>query len=157
MKQKYTMMRSDDKTKLVIQEFAELDKDVMSLLCEESYDFKTIKSAIKGGKEALINALRTPNMYPAKACADKIADSVMALQDSPDQNSVEVFFDDFDFIAPRRSKTNKKDAIEKDAAEIDAFVEDEFDEDYDEKPSIDTNNPSIKVEEEDMSDIEESS
>ena len=157
MKQKYTMMRSDDKSKLVIQEFAELDKDVMSLLCEESYDFKTIKSAIKGGKESLINALRTPNMYPAKACADKIADSVMALQDSPDQNSAEVFFDDFDFIAPRRAKAKKKDAVEEEAAEIDELLEDEFDEDYDAKPSIDTKNLSIKVEEDDMSDIEESS
>ena len=51
MKQKYTIMISDDNSKLVIHEFAELDKDVMSLLCEESYDFKTIKSAIKNGKE----------------------------------------------------------------------------------------------------------
>ena len=68
-----------------------------------------------------------------------------------------MFFEDFDFIAPRRAKAKKKDAIEKEAAEIDGLLEDEFDEDYDEKPSIDINNPSIKVEEDDMSDIEESS
>ena len=158
MKQKYTIMISDDNSKLVVQEFAELDKDVMSLLCEESYDFKTIKSAIKNGKESLISALRTPNMYPAKAYALKIADSVMALQASSDQNSTELFFDDFDYIVPSRAraKAKKEDAIKEEAAEIDELLEDEFDEDYDEKPSISTNNPLLKVEEDDMSDIEES-
>ena len=149
MKQKYTMMRSDDKSKLIIQEFAELDKDVMSLLCEESYDFKSIKSAIKDGKEALIDALRTPNMYPAKAYAAQIADSVIALQASSDQNSTELFFDDFDYIAPKLAKASQEEA-----AEIDELLEDGFDEDYDEKPSINTKNPSLKVEEDD---VEESS
>lgn len=163
MKQKYTIMISDDNSKLIIQEFAELDKDIMSMLCEESYDYKTIKSAIKDGKESLISALRTPNMYPAKAYALKIADSVMTLQASPGQNSAELFFDDSDYIAKSRLKAKKRAAIEEaieeeeeEAAEIDELLEDEFDEDYDEKPSISTNNPLLKVEEDDMSDIEES-
>jgi hypothetical protein len=160
MKQKHSIMRSDDKSRLIIQEFAELDKDVMSLLCEESYDFQSIKSAIKTGKESLISALRTPNMYPAMAYADKIADSVMALQDSSDQDSTELFFDDFDLIGPKRAKAKKvvaiEDTIEEDAVEINELLEDEFDEDFDEKPSININTPLLKVEEDDMSDMEES-
>ena len=156
MKQKYTIVKSDDNSKLIIQEFAELDKDVMSLLCEESYDFKAIKSAVKKGKEALINALRTPNMYPAKAYAEQIADSVKTLQASTDQNSMELFFDDFDYIAPIRAKKKQKDAIEEEAAEIDELLEDEFEEDYEEKPAIDINNPSLKVDENDIPDMEES-
>ena len=35
-------MRSDDNSRLIIQEFAELDKHDMSLLCEETYDFNVI-------------------------------------------------------------------------------------------------------------------
>lgn len=157
MKQKYTIVKSDDSSKLIIQEFAELDKDAMSLLCEESYDFETIESAVKAGKEALINALRTPNMYPAKAYAEQIADSVVALQSSSDQNSTELYFDDFDYIAPVRDKQKEKDVIEEEAAEIDELLEDEFDEDYDEKPAIDIKNPSLKVDENDIPDMEESS
>ncbi|MCK7511232.1 MAG: hypothetical protein MZV70_49000 [Desulfobacterales bacterium] len=49
MKQKYEILRDDDNKRLIIREFAELDKDTMSLLCEESYDKKAIKSAIGHG------------------------------------------------------------------------------------------------------------
>ena len=104
MKQKYAIMKSDDKSKLIIQEFAELDKDIMSMLCEETYDYQKIQTAINSGKEALISALRTPNMYPAKIYADKIAESVITLHDSTDQSATEVSFDDFDFLTPTRKK-----------------------------------------------------
>ena len=77
MKQKYTIAKSEDKSKLIIKEFAELDKDIMSMLCEQTYDCDSIRSAIKNGKEALITALRTPNMYPPRMHAYKIADAVI--------------------------------------------------------------------------------
>ncbi len=155
MKQKYTIMKNDDNSKLIIQEFAELDKDIMSMLCEETYDYKTIRSAIKTGKEALISALRTPNMYPARVYADKIADAAIMLDDSSDQNSTDVLFDDFDYLATSRKKEKATEEIEEEAAEIDELLEDEFDDDYDEKPSIDKVNPSLRVEEDDMTDFEE--
>ena len=155
MKQKYTIMLSDDKNKLIIQEFAELDKDIMSMLCEETYYYKTIRSAINKGKEALISALRTPNMYPARVYADKIADAAIMLHDSSDQNSTDVLFDDFDYLTTTRKKEKAEEEIEEEAAEIDELLEDEFDDNYDEKPSIDKVNPSLRVEEDDMTDFEE--
>ena len=62
MKQKYIILKEKDNKLIKIQEFAELDKDKLSLLCEEAYDFKKIKSAISDGQDALILALRTKNM-----------------------------------------------------------------------------------------------
>ena len=156
MKQKYVILRSEDKTELIIREFAELDKDSMSLLCEETYNIKAIETAVNNGKEALIGALRTPNMYPARICAEKIADSVMTLYESADQESAEVFFDDFDFIAPKK----KAAAVEETAGEtteIENLMEDEFDDSYNEKPSVNKLNASLNVDEDDLSDFEEES
>ena len=156
MKQKYTIMRNDDEGKLIIQEFAELDKDIMSLLCEETYDYKTVQSAIETGREALVTALRTPNMYPAKVYADKIAESVITLHGSPEQSSTEIFFDDLEFLTASRKKEKAAEEVEEEAAEIDELLEDDFEEDYDdEKPSIDKINPSLRVEEDDMTDFDE--
>ena len=64
MKQKYLIMKNDEKDKLIIRELGELDKDMYSLLCEEIYDSENIKSAVAKGKTTLISALRTENLFP---------------------------------------------------------------------------------------------
>ena len=47
MKQKYLILKNDEKNELTIQEFAELEKqDEYTLLCEETYNGGTIISAI---------------------------------------------------------------------------------------------------------------
>ena len=96
-------------------------------------------------------------MYPAKTYADKIADSVISLHDASDQSATEVLFDDFDYLTTTRKKEKEKvvEEIEEEAAEIDELLEDDFDDDYDEKPSIDKINPSLRVDEDDMTDFEE--
>ncbi len=64
MKQKYTIIKDQKNKQLIIREFAELDKAILSLLCEETYEQKMIVAAIKSGQENLISALRTNNLYP---------------------------------------------------------------------------------------------
>ena len=64
MKQKYTIIKDSTNKQLIIREFAELDKEILSLLCEETYEQKAILAAIKKGKDNLISALRTKNLYP---------------------------------------------------------------------------------------------
>ena len=94
MKQKYTILKDVPNHQLIIREYAELDKDVLSLLCEETYADQTIQSVIKSGKESLISALRTKNLYPPVTYADKIADAVIALYGSGDKESADLLFDD---------------------------------------------------------------
>jgi hypothetical protein len=72
MKQKYLIMKSYEKDKLIIREFADLDKQMFSLLCEETYDSTIIRSSIEKGKTNLISILRTQNFFPIGIVAEKI-------------------------------------------------------------------------------------
>lgn len=144
MKQKYTIRKDENNAKLTIQEFAELDKDLFSLVCEESYDEPKIDSAIREGKGPLISVLRTPNMYPIAEYADKIADSVIGLY-QPDQEEavVEIVFDDVQML----KKGNGIIPSEEEDMEIDTLLDEDQDEDEDEDVDED--------EDEDVLDIDE--
>ena len=109
MRQKFLIQKTDANSDLKIKEFANLDreykysewvldKEFFSLICEETYDQKSILSAIKKGKENLILTMRTPNMYPIGIYADKIANSIIELYDSKNNQSVELLFDDKEFL-----------------------------------------------------------
>ena len=89
MKQKYLMIKSDERNELIIREFAELDKeDFFELLCEVTFGNEAIDSAIIKGTRALISALRTQNMYPPIFYAEKIAESVVKLYSSHNDQSI---------------------------------------------------------------------
>jgi hypothetical protein len=58
-----------------------------------------IKNAISEGKEALVSALRTDNLYPIGTYANIIADSVIELYGTDGKLSRELLFDDLDLLA----------------------------------------------------------
>ena len=103
MKQKYLLLKNDENKELLIKEFAESDKEAFSLLCEESFDSKEIESAIAKDKKALIATIRTNNLFPIGTFAEKIADAIIDLYDSENEQSVELLFDDIDLLAKDRS------------------------------------------------------
>ncbi|MFP4667665.1 MAG: hypothetical protein ACOCY3_02380 [Desulfosalsimonas sp.] len=128
MKQKYSITKDDKTGDLSIQEYAELSKDMFSLVCEESYEKDSIQRALQEGKKALIDTLRTPNLYPISDYIDKIADTVIGLYENGDQSgSVELVFDDVELF---KSQEEKDEAVEEDSVEIeDLLEEDSGDED----------------------------
>ena len=134
MKQKYLISKEDDQKKLIIKEFAELDKEMLSLLCEEEYDNKIIKSAISKGKEALISELRTNNMYPPSVYAEKIAQAVIDIFNSKDSQSIELSFNDVDLLIKEQAPSEDTDEIESIADDIDELIGDDL-----EKKTIDKN------------------
>ena len=138
MKQKYTIARDTDKNLLIIKEFAELDKEQLSLLCEETYADADIKTAMAKGKTALINALRTHNMYPPGVYAEKIADSVITLFDAADQGSTDLYFDDKElFLKPEVPKPVEPENEIKDGDEdIDEILEDDIEDDFEDNKLI---------------------
>jgi hypothetical protein len=111
MRQKYVISQNDDKNKLEIKEYAIIDKDLnkvassmlqkgdFSLLCEETYETEIIVSSISKGMNALVSILRTQNMFPIEPYITEIAGSVMALYNSSEYGSVELFFDDADLVS----------------------------------------------------------
>jgi len=110
MRQKYVISLNDTKNKLKIREYAILDKNLnkvassmleegdYSFLCEEIYESESIVSSISKGMNALVGILRTDNIFPIEPYAHQIAGSVIALYNSSEENSVELFFDDVDLM-----------------------------------------------------------
>jgi hypothetical protein len=153
MKQKYLIINDKKNKQFKIQEFAELNKEMLSLLCEEAYDYKTIKSAVSAGKDALISTLRTNNLYPPGIYAEKIAYAIVQLHKSKDEESVELFFDDINLLNKKRQSSGTTVEFEDDSADLDEMLEDDFDGDYPEKNGLKKMESSLKIEDDDYVDI----
>lgn len=151
MKQKYLLLKNRDKNQLIIQEFAELDKESMSLLCEEAYDNQAIEAAISKGNSALSLALRTVNMYPPNLYAQKIADSVKTLYGPENGDTIELTFDDADFLCQENPPEIEVEDIEDDSDDIDSLLED----DLDDEDKIVHINSSLKVADDETLDIDD--
>lgn len=110
MRQKYFVSREGTKNNLKIKEYAiiekalknvayaMLSKETFSFLGEEEYDGAEIVRSIDKGPQALVETLRTSNMFPIGPYAVKIAESVTELYGSGGDSSVELFFDDVDLF-----------------------------------------------------------
>ncbi len=153
MKQKYLIINDKENKQFKIQEFAELNKETLSLLCEEAYDYKTIKTAVSTGKDALISTLRTNNLYPPGIYAEKIASAIVQLHKSKDEESVELFFDDINLLAKKRKSSAIVEEIEDDSTDLDEMLEDDLDDDYPEKNKLKKIGSSLKIEDDDYVDI----
>ncbi len=149
MKQKYLIINDKENKQFKIQEFAELNKETLSLLCEEAYDYKTIKSAISTGKDALISTLRTNNLYPPGIYAEKIASSIVQLYKSKDEESVELFFDDINLLGKKRRSSAISEQIEDDSADLDEMLEDDLGNNFPEKNGLKKIESSLKIEDDD--------
>jgi len=152
MKQKYQIIKDEEKKSLIIREYAELDKDVLSPLCEETYPVETIRTALAGGKERLIAAIRTKNMYPPGVYTNRIAEAVAALFANPEDTATELIFDDVELLARQRSmQALEEDLEEPESEDIDDLLTDDYDEDFEDKDSV----KNLKVADDEYGDVEE--
>ena len=145
MKQKYLILNDKKNKQSKIQEFAELNKQMLSLLCEEAYDYKTIESAISAGKDELVDALRTNNMYPPGIYAEKIAGAVAELYRSQKQESLELFFDDINLLTKNLAAIKSAKPDEDEPAVLDDMLEDDYDDSYSDKEELNKINSTLKV------------
>ncbi len=98
MKQKFSISRNTGGEKIVIKEYAELDKGVYSLLCEESYAEKSVAAALAKGSEQVITLLRIESFFPTSFFSEKL---IAVLDDYLQQGSseaVEIDADDTECI-----------------------------------------------------------
>jgi len=152
MKQKYTIIKDSENNQLIIREFAELDKEVLSLLCEETYENSTIRSAIKTGKEAVISTLRTNNLYPVSKYAERIADAVIGLYASKDKESTDLLFDDIELLNKKPGPARIEAEIEDNSTDIEELLEDDFDDPFEEKNEIKKLDSSLQIADDDYVD-----
>ena len=152
MKQKYLIINDKSNKQIKIQEYAELNKEMLSLLCEEAYDYKTIKPAISSGTDTLISALRTNNLYPPGIYAVKIASAVVELLKSKDQESLELFFDDINLLAKNRPSIDVIEEPVDDDTDLDEMLDDNLDESFEDKEDLQKIDSPIKVAGDDFGD-----
>lgn len=154
MKQQYSILRNEDNTRLIIREFGELDKDMLSLLCEESYDDEAVSTAVAGGKEKVISVLRTKNLYPPRGHAEKIADTVIDFYVTQKSEPVDILIDE-PAASSKEIMTETFMGIEDEDAEIiDDLLEEDFDADADDSDEIKLDS-SIKIADDDAADVED--
>lgn len=160
MKQQYLIAKNEAKKELIIREFAELDKELLSLLCEETYSADAIKSAISEGEDALIKVLRTPNMYPISTYVNKIAEAVVALYKKKGDQSTEVFFNDMDLVGSLPQKPVSVENIEPEVEEIDDLLTDDTEDPDENLPgdlAVDKIKSAIKIADDDTAIIDSDS
>ena len=156
MKQKYTISKTDEKTGIIIKEYAELDKEIFSLLCEETYEDEIVKAAAAKGKDALIQTLRTQNLFPIDLYSEAIAEAVIKFYETGDDQPVELAFDDLDLMAKENDIPMSLDEIDEDDVEIDDLLEEDLpEEDYDEKSDIKNLPYSLKISDDDPADLDD--
>lgn len=159
MKQKYEIVRDDEKNQLVLREHAELDKDIMSLLCEQTYAQADVEEAIKNGPQALMNVLRTKNMYPPGYYIERIAAAIVEITGQGDKTSAELIFDDLEFLTREEQKTDVlTNIMEDESSDLDDLLEDEdnMDEEFeDEGIGKIGSNSSLKIADDDSLDIDD--
>ena len=155
MKQKYQIVKDDKQLKIL--EYAELDKDTMSLLCEQSYPLDKVIASASQGREILISTLRTRNMYPLGTYAVRIAEAVETMLETDSDEPVELIFDDIDLVIRDREIAEAAEALEAADAEIDDLLEDEVDDGFTEKMDIAKLKSSIRVADDEPADIDDDS
>lgn len=135
MKQRFSISRDTGGEQIVIKEYAELDKGVYSLLCEEAYAVEAVKAALALGPGHVIALLRTESFFPTGYFAGKLTASLdeYLRQESSDPISIEV--DDTECI-----HTLNKELSEEENGSIDDLL------DVDGEEIIEDNQPVGKLE-----------
>lgn len=90
MKQKFMISKKEDGKKIGITEYAEIDKDIFSILSDETYDIEELDAARKESLNDLITAFRTNNFFPPVTSAQKVAEGVVQCLDATDNEPVEI-------------------------------------------------------------------
>ncbi len=154
MRQKYVILKNDEKNELILRAFAELDNTELVLACEETYDGKIIKSTIPKGKKALVSLLRTQNIYPPGLYTEIIAESVMELYDSKNIHTKELLFDDMTFLKKETKTFIATDNIEYEEIESDEILDDDFNINYETKYTVNEDGFILNFEENELIDVE---
>jgi len=150
VKQKYLILKNDEKNGLIIREFLEINKEMFSLVCEETYDNNDIESAIAKDRKDLISVLRTNNMYPVGLYADRLAESIITMYGAENKQPIELLFDDSASFVKTQGDIVGLEEVEGKILEDDELLEDDFD---DHKPL--KTNCSIKVADDEPDKVED--
>lgn len=104
MKQRFSISRNTGGEQIVIKEYAELDKGVYSLLCEESYAVQAVKAALAKGPGHVITLLRTESFFPTSYFTEKLTSSFNDYLQREGDDTLQIEADDAECIRTLSSK-----------------------------------------------------
>ena len=127
MEQKYVVELDKSRNLLTIREYAALEKEIFSLLYEETYDISVIEAAIEDGENAVMDALRTPTLYPVRSNAQQLARCVVDLFQYDDPQPAEILVDEKDLLRQQEEEIdeNLEELAEEKTEELEDVVDDE--------------------------------
>ncbi len=156
MRQKFIITRNDSKDTLAIREYAEMDKEMKALLCEETYKGAELRSAMEKGESDLIRALRTRNMYPPKAYAERIAEAITRVYKQEGAEPLELPIDDIELMAKEEDEVDEAATeMEAETAEIDDLLKDEGKEGAEDEIAVKKLSTTLKVSDDESLDTED--
>lgn len=127
MKHKYVFSKDTATGELMIREYAELSKEIFSPVCEAVYDMKQFETALAQGPATLMAEMRTRNFYPPSSFSEKIVLGISNMISSGDQEMVEIYCDDAEFLAKSIDDQEAFEDIEDSEDEtLDEFVEEDL-------------------------------
>ena len=127
MEQKYVVELDREQNRLTIREYAALEKEIFSLLFEETYDTEKIEAAIENGENAVLDALRTPSLYPVRPNAKQLVRCVLDLFQADDPQATEIFIDEKDFLGQQEEEL--EDSVEDLAEDTEEALDEVIDDD----------------------------
>jgi|SaaInl8_200m_RNA_FD_contig_61_1294542_length_822_multi_3_in_0_out_0_2 hypothetical protein len=114
MKYKFSIIKDSNEKNLIVKEYAEADNDIYSLLFEQTYGQEKIETAIQLGTQELFSTIFSNSFFPAKTYADKILESITELYNSDTNKSIDLSFDDKDFLNVTDEEIDELEVIDDD-------------------------------------------
>ena len=142
----------------MIQEYAELNKDIFSPVCESTYEARQIEEVAARGDEAVIAKMRTLNFFPPSSFSERIAQRLAELMASDEQGMVEVYCDDSEFLTKSLGGVESFEKVEDEEEEediLDDFIDDDLSDGFDDDVKSDGKGSAIDIEEDVLEDEDE--
>ena len=134
MKHKYVFSKDTTTGEVMIREYAELNKEIFSPVCETVYEARQFEQALSQGPAALMAEMRTRNFYPPSSFSEKIVLGISDMISSGGQEMVEICCDDADFLAKSLDSQEVFEDIDDDEDEtMENFIEEDLPDTFDEK------------------------
>jgi hypothetical protein len=153
MKHKYVFNKDNDSGQLSIKEYAELSKEIFSVVCESNCDIKQIEEAMTGGDEAVVAKIRTQSFFPPGNFMERIVHSVTEMIASGEQSVAEIYCDDNEFLTKSLRGAESYGSIDDETDEsADEFMDDDLPDDFDGDVKPGSSGVSIDIEDDIMED-----
>ena len=158
MKQRYTVLKAQEDDRVLIREEGELDKDLYFTQCTVSFAQGALNEVLGQGVFPAIQLIRSKDFYPSLSVAEKIVEGIRRFLEDGSQ-PVEIEINDSDFITKRAKPAPVPHAAadadsEEDAGDLDDLLDDEAEE-FDDDFALDDINPSLKIADEEVVDIDD--